>query len=75
MNNPRSVPLKKQWKRRRMRWLKGHRKEDVSEETIRPAAQQSPFDQSIRESISKQNEMRKEQLKQFTIPLKTTKSH
>ena len=54
--------------------LKVIEKEDVPEETIRPAAQQSPFDQSIRESISKQNEMRKEQLKQFNYTFKNNLS-
>ena len=54
--------------------LKVIEKEDVPKETIRPAAQQSPFDQSIRESISKQNEMRKEQLKQFNYTFKNNLS-
>lgn len=54
--------------------LKVIEKEDVPEETNRPAAQQSPFDQSIRESISKQNEMRKEQLKQFNYTFKNNLS-
>lgn len=54
--------------------LKVIEKENVPEETNRPAAQQSPFDQSIRESISKQNEMRKEQLKQFNYTFKNNLS-
>ena len=40
------------------------------EEPLRPAAHDNPFDQSIRESISKQNEKRKEQLKQFNYTFK-----
>lgn len=54
--------------------LKVIEKENVPEETNRAAAQQSPFDQSIRESISKQNEMRKEQLKQFNYTFKNNLS-
>ena len=45
-------------------------KTEPAEEPLRPAAHDNPFDQSIRESITKQNEKRKEQLKQFNYTFK-----
>ena len=50
--------------------LKVIEKTDAPETPVQPAAQENPFDQSIRESISKQNEKRKEQLKQFNYTFK-----
>lgn len=50
--------------------LKVVEKAEPAEEPLRPAAHDNPFDQSIRESITKQNEKRKEQLKQFNYTFK-----
>ena len=50
--------------------LKVVEKAEPAEEPLRPAAHDNPFDQSIRESITKQNEIRKEQLKQFNYTFK-----
>lgn len=43
---------------------------ELKEDKVNTAAEGSPFDQSIRESIKQQNEKRKEQLKQFNYTFK-----